>query len=284
MAKDPAFLFYVNDWTGGTEHFSFAEKGAYITLLMSQFRQGSLSEFWIKRILGNNYELFWPILQEKFSQDNKGNWFNERLELEKEKRAKYKEIQAEYGKKGAEKRWGEDKGSDRVPHTDPNREPNRNPNRNPNRVNMAFEDEDVNEDITKTETKKKSTAVDKGTENFEHVERLAPSELIPEGTFEEPPELERFLYGKFGVKPERPADYSKCVRISNFSKVAELDRVRAYFEYKDSSGQIRHGLNNFLGDPPDFENGGWNNEDWPALLEAHQKQNGEAEPVDWEKI
>jgi len=37
MAKDPAFLFYPNDYIGGTMGMTFEEKGAYIELLMLQF-------------------------------------------------------------------------------------------------------------------------------------------------------------------------------------------------------------------------------------------------------
>jgi uncharacterized protein YdaU (DUF1376 family) len=42
MAKDPAFLFYPNDYIGGTMGMTFEEKGAYIELLMLQFNRGHM--------------------------------------------------------------------------------------------------------------------------------------------------------------------------------------------------------------------------------------------------
>ena len=43
MAKDPAFLFYPNDWLGGTIGMSFEEKGAYMELLIAQFNLGHMT-------------------------------------------------------------------------------------------------------------------------------------------------------------------------------------------------------------------------------------------------
>ena len=43
MAKDPAFLFYPNDWLGGTMGMTFEEKGAYMELLMMQFNRGHMT-------------------------------------------------------------------------------------------------------------------------------------------------------------------------------------------------------------------------------------------------
>ena len=87
MAKDPAFLFYPNDWIGGTMGFTFEEKGAYMELLMMQFNRGHMSEDMIGRMIGQ----LWVKVQVKFVVDVDGLWYNERLDLEKNKRKKFVE-------------------------------------------------------------------------------------------------------------------------------------------------------------------------------------------------
>ena len=85
MAKDPAFLFYPNDWIGGTMGMTFEEKGAYIDLLMMQFNRGHMTSHMIGQVVGQ----VWDKLQHKFVQDEEGKWFNERLDSEKEKRSNF---------------------------------------------------------------------------------------------------------------------------------------------------------------------------------------------------
>ena len=85
MAKDPAFLFYPNDWLGGTMGMTFEEKGAYIELLMMQFNRGHMTSHMIGQVVGQ----VWDKLQHKFVQDEEGKWFNERLDIEKEKRSNF---------------------------------------------------------------------------------------------------------------------------------------------------------------------------------------------------
>jgi uncharacterized protein YdaU (DUF1376 family) len=85
MAKDPAFLFYPNDWVGGTMGMTFEEKGAYMEILMLQFNRGHMTEHMIGQTVG---QLFGQI-KDKFIQDADGLWYNERLDIEKEKRKNY---------------------------------------------------------------------------------------------------------------------------------------------------------------------------------------------------
>jgi uncharacterized protein YdaU (DUF1376 family) len=87
MAKDPAFLFYPNDYIGGTMGMTFEEKGAYIELLMMQFNRGHMTEHMIRQTVGQ----LWDNIQVKFNKDDKGLYYNERLEIEKEKRVKFTE-------------------------------------------------------------------------------------------------------------------------------------------------------------------------------------------------
>ena len=82
MAKDPAFLFYPNDYIGGTMGMTFEEKGAYMELLMMQFNRGHMTTHMIGQTVGQ----LWDNLQDKFVKDEKGRWYNLRLEEEQFKR------------------------------------------------------------------------------------------------------------------------------------------------------------------------------------------------------
>ena len=85
MAKDPAFLFYPGDYIGGTMGMTFEEKGAYIELLMMQFMRGHMTEHMIVQVVGQR----WENIKHKFVQDEKGLFFNVRLDEEKIKRANF---------------------------------------------------------------------------------------------------------------------------------------------------------------------------------------------------
>lgn len=85
MAKDPAFLFYPNDYLGGTMGMTFEEKGAYIELLMVQFNRGHMTNHMIGQTVGQ----IWDNIKDKFIQDDKGLWYNVRLDEEKQKRMAY---------------------------------------------------------------------------------------------------------------------------------------------------------------------------------------------------
>lgn len=87
--KDPAVLWYWNDWAGGTKRFSRFLKGCYMDLLDAQFNGGNLSLEEIKTVLGSDFGSSWPALQKKFSQDSEGLYFNKRLTFEAFKRSNY---------------------------------------------------------------------------------------------------------------------------------------------------------------------------------------------------
>jgi uncharacterized protein YdaU (DUF1376 family) len=101
--KDPAFLFYPNDYIGGTMGMTFEEKGAYIELLMMQFNRGHMTEHMIGQTVGQ----LWVKLKDKFKIDEDGLYYNVRLEQEQLKRKKYTESRRnnksgknQYSKKG----------------------------------------------------------------------------------------------------------------------------------------------------------------------------------------
>jgi len=85
MSKDPAFLFYPNDYIGGTMGMTFEEKGAYMELLMMQFNRGHMTIHMIGQTIGQ----LWDTVKDKFIQDSKGLWYNKRLEEEQMKRKQF---------------------------------------------------------------------------------------------------------------------------------------------------------------------------------------------------
>lgn len=118
MAKtqDPALLWYPGDYIAGTAEYSFEEKGAYIDILMKQFQHGGpLPEEKIKRILRDRYHAIWEVIKEKFKQDEKGNWYNERLEKERIKRQNFTKSRRENLEKKKEN-------PHIIPHTEPHKE------------------------------------------------------------------------------------------------------------------------------------------------------------------
>jgi len=91
MAKDPAFLFYTNDFDAATKFFSDEQVGIYLRLLIAHHQHGRLKENQVKFICKSMDQ---EILS-KFSIDECGLYYNERLEEEVSKRKKHSEKQKE---------------------------------------------------------------------------------------------------------------------------------------------------------------------------------------------
>lgn len=88
MSKDPATLWYWNDWLTGTMTFTRHQKGCYMDLLGAQFNSGHLSLDEIKNVLGNDFAM-WGVLSKKFIQDPNGLWFNVKAEETVNKRRSF---------------------------------------------------------------------------------------------------------------------------------------------------------------------------------------------------
>lgn len=93
MAKDPAVLWYYRDYLSGTEEMTWAEQGAYARLLNKQADKGHLSLDSIKKILKRDFLILWPGIAQKFLQDDEGNFYNDRMDLEISKRCKNSKAQ-----------------------------------------------------------------------------------------------------------------------------------------------------------------------------------------------
>lgn len=100
MAKDPAFLFYPSDFLTGVQDLTMEERGQYITMLCLQHQKGPLTEKMILLCCGNAA----ADVMAKFRQDSDGNYYNERLRLEIEKRAGHAEKQRQRALEGWKKR------------------------------------------------------------------------------------------------------------------------------------------------------------------------------------
>jgi len=96
MASDPAFLFYSSDFLNGVSDLTMEERGQYITLLCIQHQKGELSDKTIRLCLGS---VSVDVLS-KFKKNEAGNFFNERLMLEIEKRKSFTESRRNNGTKG----------------------------------------------------------------------------------------------------------------------------------------------------------------------------------------
>lgn len=98
MAKDPAVLFYYQDFLVGTEFMTDDEVGKYIRILCHQADKGSLTK---KQVLSICKASAIPnCIQEKLSVDENGLYYNKRMAVEKEKRQKFAESRRNNALKG----------------------------------------------------------------------------------------------------------------------------------------------------------------------------------------
>ena len=93
--KDPAFLFYSDNFLSGTMFFTDDQVGKYIRLLCAQHLTGHLKENHMIFICKSFDKDIW----DKFIKDEQGLYYNERLELEIIKRRNYSESRSN-NKKG----------------------------------------------------------------------------------------------------------------------------------------------------------------------------------------
>jgi len=99
MAQDPAFLFYSSDFLTGVSLLNYDQIGKYIKLLCLTHQMGRLSESDMLKICGTyDSDVF-----SKFTKDESGLYYNNRLEKEVEKRKKYSESRRENRSKSTSK-------------------------------------------------------------------------------------------------------------------------------------------------------------------------------------
>lgn len=111
--SDPAFLFYSDNWLGGTALMNFYEKGQYIELLALMHLHGRMPLEQMELLVGTLSE----SVRKKFKIDDEEKYYSVRLEKTIHDRKTFSELQSEKGKLGAKKRWGDnspaiDRGND----------------------------------------------------------------------------------------------------------------------------------------------------------------------------
>src|SRR5579871_6175297 len=134
MPKSPAFQFYPEEFLVGTALFSFEEKGIYITLLSYQWAHGHIpgSDDKLRKLLGISPRRFSAVLS-KFTRDEKGDLYNERLDRERLKQEDYREKQKANGLLGGRPKRTQAL-SDEKPNANPGPNPNDNPEANPKKA------------------------------------------------------------------------------------------------------------------------------------------------------
>lgn len=98
MSKDPAFLFYHQDFFTGVSDMTNEEIGAYIKCMCVQASKGGITEKHML-IICNSYEVH-NVIKNKFTFNSEIDLFeNTRLKNELEKRKKYSESRSNNRKK-----------------------------------------------------------------------------------------------------------------------------------------------------------------------------------------
>jgi hypothetical protein len=87
MSKDPAFLFYPDNWLGGTMHMQRITRACYLDLMLLQFHVGAFSLEQMQECLGPDVDK-WELIKDKFECEN-SRYYNERLRIEINKRSGY---------------------------------------------------------------------------------------------------------------------------------------------------------------------------------------------------
>jgi uncharacterized protein YdaU (DUF1376 family) len=94
--KPPAFQFYTDDFLGGVATMSQAEVGAYILLLCQQWNHGSIPVQPDRQQNVAKGAVSDHVIS-KFKRGEDGELRNERLEMERQKQAIYREKQRQKG-------------------------------------------------------------------------------------------------------------------------------------------------------------------------------------------
>ena len=94
--RDPAFLFYPESFLVGVMFMDDEEVGQYIRLMCLQHQKGHIPERMMEKVS--------DAVKAKFKVDANGRYYNERLEAEMEKRAKFVESRQANGNLGGRPR------------------------------------------------------------------------------------------------------------------------------------------------------------------------------------
>ena len=132
MASLSYFPLYPKDFLGATGRLNAEKFGIYTRLLFTSWFEPLDNDIAdLAFIAGSNEKLTKQVLERYFTLED-GAWVNHRLEKERKKATDKHRKAVESGRKGAEKRWGDDSNPNGDPNSPPNGNPNSPPNGNPN--------------------------------------------------------------------------------------------------------------------------------------------------------
>lgn len=94
--NDPAVLLYTSDFLTGVMDMTMEERGQYITLLCYQHQKGHIKEETIWLLVGSCS----VTVLKHFIKDDEGLFYNNRMDIEKEKRQNYTNSRRNNGKLG----------------------------------------------------------------------------------------------------------------------------------------------------------------------------------------
>ncbi len=220
--KDPAFLFYSSDFLNGVSDLTMEERGQYITLLCLQHQKGELTEKTIRLCIGS---VSVDVLQ-KFTKNEIGNYFNERLKVEIEKRELFAESRRKNGARGGRPTLKKEKDkSIHKPLADPLGYP----------TNNLMEDVNENEDVIEIKDEKiKIGAI---------CEFFGFSELLHAQNYFE------------------TSHFVEC--LTNRKLITHFYNQFKYYKLVKTESGFKHNFKNFIGSAEKFyEDGAWNAENW----------------------
>ena len=120
MSKDPAFLFYYQDFLVGTTFLNFEETGAYIKILCHLADKGIITDVQIAMICDKDIDMAMRVM-EKLECIKEGIYCSPRLNIEVEKRRAHSIKQRE----NILKRWNKSGNTTVLPLEDENENENR---------------------------------------------------------------------------------------------------------------------------------------------------------------
>lgn len=266
MAKDPAFLFYSQDWLVGTNLMSWEDRGKFITILSQMHQSGRMDEETICFLVGSISDK----LKSKFRIDDKGLWYNERLELEAEKRSNFTESRRENGKKGGRpkkestsKSKKEAKENLMVNHMD---------------SHMGNENENENRDKNNKVSDLEKTEIRSIEVSQEGVEKIITDSNGSKVLFQKVEPTQRHPYTHelmkaWGLNPFN--QHKAMVEIDHWVKERESkkelqyakDQLTAYSELKKISSQVRCGWKSWISEK-------WNENNYEYILDEAKKLQG----------
>ena len=159
MASLAYFPLYPKDFLGATGRLNAEKFGIYTRLLFTSWFEPLDNDMSDLAFLAGSSEALTKQVLDRYFILKDDIWVNQRLEKERKAANDKHKKAVESGKKGAEKRWGED--------SNPISPPNSTPNGNPN-----------SRDLSKTIATHNSEPITHNTKQITHKERYAPHAIF----------------------------------------------------------------------------------------------------------